>query len=170
MTLSQSDLFDLLDALRVETRTVEHPPTMTVADGRGVKASMPGGHTKNLFLRDKKRSLFLVSAHCDAKIDLASLGPRLGARGRLSFASAEALQQTLGVPPGSVTALALANPGAKVLAGVAFDKTLFDHDRVWFHPLRNDASTAIAPDDLMAFARHCGFAPLVLDLAVDSRA
>jgi Ala-tRNA(Pro) deacylase len=129
-----------------------------------MKASMPGGHSKNLFLKDKKDRLFLAVCHCDTDVDLVAYGKLAGAKGRLSFGKPELMTATLGVIPGAVTPFALINDSAKALAEVAVDTALLRWDAVWFHPLENTASTAVSPDGLIAFIRACGFAPRLVDL------
>lgn len=165
MPSTRADLFARLDALGIAHRTVEHPPIFTVEEGRNLKASMPGGHSKNLFLKDKKDRLFLAVCHCDTAVDLVGYGKVAGAKGRLSFGRPDLMTATLGVIPGSVTPFALLNDSARALAEVAVDEALMRWDAVWFHPLENTASTAISPAGLLAFIRACGFAPRLLDLA-----
>jgi len=165
MTASRDALFARLDALKIAHRTVDHPPIMTVEEGRAFKADMPGGHSKNLFLRDKKGAHYLLSAHCDTPVDLVALGKAIGARGRLSFGKPAAMEATLGVTPGAVTPFGLMNAPPGAFTRVVVDRRFFDFDPVWFHPLDNAASTAIAPADLVRFAEACGFAPLILDPA-----
>ena len=162
MPLSRDDLFHRLDALGIKTRTIEHEPVFTVAQSEKIECELPGGHTKNLFLRDKKGRLFLVVAEGRTTVDLKSLHTKLDC-GRLSFGNAELLMDTLGVPPGSVTALALINDaGARV--SVVLDARLMAHDTVNCHPLTNTATTNIARDDLLRFIRSTGHEPRILDL------
>jgi Ala-tRNA(Pro) deacylase len=165
MPSTRADLFARLDALGIAHRTVEHPPIFTVEEGRNLKASMPGGHSKNLFLKDKKDRLFLAVCHCDTAVDLVGYGKVAGAKGRLSFGRPDLMTATLGVIPGAVTPFALLNDSARALAEVAVDEALMRWDAVWFHPLENTASTAISPAGLLAFIRACGFAPRLLNLA-----
>ena len=94
-------LFAFFDAHGIEHRTLDHPPVFRVEEGREIKAAMPGGHTKNLFLKDAKDRLWLVCALGDTRVDLKRLHHTIGSA-RLSFASAELLERTLGVTPGSV--------------------------------------------------------------------
>ncbi len=164
MPASRADLFARLDALGVAHRTVEHPAVFTVEEGRGFKASMPGGHSKNLFLKDKKDRLFLAVCHCDTAVDLVGYGKLAGAKGRLSFGKPPLMTATLGVIPGAVTPFALLNESAAALAEIAVDTALLRWDAVWFHPLENTASTAVAPAGLLAFIRACGFEPRLVDL------
>ena len=109
MPASPDELFAYLDSLGIAHQTVSHPPVFTVEEARALRGQVAGGHTKNLFLRDKKGALFLVVALEDAAIELKSLHRLLGASGRFSFGSAELLRETLGVEPGAVTPFAAVN-------------------------------------------------------------
>jgi len=162
---SRADLLARLDAWAIAHRTVDHPAVFTVEESRAIKAEMPGGHSKNLFLKDKKGALYLAVAHAGTNVDLVGLGKVLGARGRLSFGKPELMTATLGVIPGAVTPFALINDTAKALARVVIDAALMRFPPVWFHPLENTASTAISPGDLVRFVEKCGFAPELRDLA-----
>lgn len=162
---TRAELLSRLEALGVAHRTVDHPAFFTVEDGRAFKADMPGGHSKNLFLKDKKGALTLAVAHADTRVDLVGLGKAIGAKGRLSFGKPALMTQTLGVIPGAVTPFALINPGAKALSRVVLDTGLMAATPLWFHPLENTASTAVSPGDLVKFIEFCGFAPEIRNLA-----
>ncbi len=162
---TRDQLFDFLDGLDIAHRTVAHPAIFTVEEGRDFKKDMPGGHSKNLFLKDKKGFLYLATALGETQVDLVGLGKRIGAKGRLSFGRPELMTETLGVIPGAVTPFTLVNETAKALKLFIIDEALLAHDPVWFHPLENTASTAVSADDLVRFARACGFEPLILPLA-----
>ncbi len=165
MPAARADLFAFLDRLEIAHRTVEHRAVFTVEESRDLKTEWPGGHSKNLFLKDKADRLFLAVALAETRVDLIGLGKRLKSRGRLSFGSGELMTTTLGVIPGAVTPFALMNESAKALDAVILDRALIAHDPVWFHPLENTASTGISPDGLLKFLAHCGFRPLILRLA-----
>jgi Ala-tRNA(Pro) deacylase len=162
---TRADLLALLDALGLAHRTVEHEAIFTVDEGRHLKAQLPGGHSKNLFLKDKAGKLYLAVALGETRVDLVGLGKKIGAKGRLSFASAALLTASLGVTPGAVTPFGLMNETARRLSGVVVDSALLAHDPVWFHPLENTASTAVSPAGFLRFLDHCRVLPLVLDLA-----
>lgn len=162
---TRSDLFRFFDDLGIAHKTVEHPPIFTVEEGRSHKTSMPGGHSKNLFLKDKKDRLFLAVAHCDTPVDIVGYGRAAGSKGRLSFGRPELMTATLGVIPGAVTPFALINETARALAEVAVDQALLSWPAAWFHPLENTASTAVSPGDFLKFIRACGFEPRIVDLA-----
>src|SRR5690242_12354973 len=97
MPATPDDLFTYLDRLGIAHATVTHPPLFTVEESRALRGKIPGGHSKNLFLRDKKGAFFLVTALEDAAIELKSLHRALGASGRFSFGSAEQMRETLGI-------------------------------------------------------------------------
>jgi Ala-tRNA(Pro) deacylase len=158
-----ADLFAFLKQLGIATETFEHAPVFTVAESRSIKATIPGGHSKNLFLKDHKDRLFLVVARDETRIDLKRLHETIGASGRLSFGSAELLRETLGVEPGSVTPFALINDRAGLVT-VVLDAALMAFARVNFHPLVNTRTTTIGRDDLVAFLRAIGHEPQVLRL------
>jgi Ala-tRNA(Pro) deacylase len=159
--VSRDALFAWFDTLGLEHRTVEHPPVFTVGEGEAIKADMPGGHTKNLFLKDKKGALILISALQSTQIDLKSLHHRL-ACGRLSFAKPDLLDEALGVTPGSVTAFALVNDPERRVRFI-LDAALMTHDIVNFHPLRNDATTAMPRRDLICMLKALGREPEILN-------
>lgn len=160
---TRQDLEAMLGKLGLAFTTHEHEAVFTVAQSEGIKADMPGGHTKNLFLKDKKGAFILISALATTTIALKGLHRELGCA-RLSFGSAALLEEMLGVTPGSVTAFALINdPGARVR--FVIDAALMAHDPINFHPLGNTATTAISPDDFMTFARACGHEPEIFDFS-----
>ena len=163
--VTRTQLLDLLTRLSIKHETVDHPAFYTVEEGRAFKQSMPGGHSKNLFLKDKKGNLALATAWADTKVDLVGLGKRLGAKGRYSFADAEKMERVLGVSPGSVTPFAVINASPDILGKMVVDEALMRHERIWFHPMENTASTAISPKALLTFIEHAGFQPAIIDLS-----
>jgi Ala-tRNA(Pro) deacylase len=156
MPATRQQLTALFDQLGVAHATLDHPPVFTVAESAAVKVQMPGGHTKNLFLKDKKGALWLFCALAETQIDLNALGA-----GRFSFGSAALMEDRLGVTPGSVTLFAAINdPTHQVRIGL--DAGLLDQATINFHPLRNDATTAISPADALRFLAHTGHAPVLV--------
>jgi len=155
MSVTPDDLFTFLDRLDISHKTVRHPALFTVEQSQTLRGQISGGHTKNLFLRDKRGTLFLVSALEDAEIDLKSLHRRLGASGRFSFGSAEQMRATLGVEPGAVTPFgALSDTEARVT--VVLDAAMMAHATLNFHPLVNTMTTSIGRDDLVRFLAATG--------------
>ena len=159
--MTRDDLFALFDRLGIAHRTVEHPAVFRVGEGEAFKGGLPGGHTKNLFLKDAKDRLWLVSALQETVIDLKRLPGAIGSA-RLSFGSPERLAAALGVAPGSVTAFALANDADRKVSFV-LDAALARADPVNFHPLDNTATTAISQADFRRFLTHLGVTPTIVD-------
>jgi Ala-tRNA(Pro) deacylase len=164
---TKAELFALLDAHGIAHHTHRHAKVFRVDEGHEIKAALPGGHTKNLFLKDAKGQLWLISALGDTRIDLKTLPARIGSA-RLSFGSEERLFNALGVRPGSVTAFALINDPEHRVRFVA-DAALMAADPVNFHPLSNDATTAISQADFRKFLAGIGVTPLVVDFPRSSR-
>jgi Ala-tRNA(Pro) deacylase len=164
MPASPDELFAYLDRLGVAHRTVSHPPVFTVEEARALRGQVAGGHTKNLFLRDKKGALFLVVALEDAAIELKSLHRLLGASGRFSFGAAELLRETLGVEPGAVTPFAAVNDIAGRVT-VILDAAMMAHEVLNFHPLANTKTTTISREGLLKFLHATGHPPRIEAIA-----
>jgi Ala-tRNA(Pro) deacylase len=160
MPATPDDLFAYLDRLGITHETVTHPPLFTVEESQALRGKIPGGHSKNLFLRDKKGTLFLVSTLEDAAIELKSLHRALGANGRFSFGSADLMRETLGIEPGAVTPFAALNDTARRVTMV-LDAAMMAQPRLNFHPLRNTMTTTIAGDDLVRFLTETGHPPRI---------
>ena len=154
MQASPEDLFAYLDALSIAHTTRWHEPLFTVEQSAGLKAEMPGAHTKNLFLRDANGALVLIAAEAHNPLKLNQLHKVIGTR-RLSFGPAELMTEVLGVVPGSVTVFALMNDtGGRVRFLV--DSVLAAAETVNFHPLVNTGTTAISQADFRRFVDATG--------------
>ncbi len=164
MAASPDDLFAFLDRLGIRYASVRHPPLHTVEESQALRGQIAGGHTKNLFLKDKRGALFLVTTLEEAEIDLKSLHRRLGASGRFSFGSAEPMRATLGVEPGSVTPFGVLND-REASVTVVLDAALMAHGTLNFHPLVNTMTTSIGRDDLVRFLAATGHEPRIEPVA-----
>ncbi len=158
------ELFALLDALGIAVATKAHPPLFTVADSQSLRGEIPGGHTKNLFLKDKKDNFFLVTVDEDAEVDLKQIHHLIGASGRVSFGKPEALMELLGVVPGAVTVFGLIND-TEGHVKVILDSTLMENAIINAHPLTNEATTSISRDDLVTFVKATGHEPVILKVS-----
>jgi Ala-tRNA(Pro) deacylase len=164
MPATPAYLFAYLDRLGIVHSTVSHAPLFTVEQSRALRGSIPGGHTKNLFLKDKKDALYLVVAEEDARIELKGLHRPLGASGRFSFGSADLLRQYLGVEPGAVTPFAAIND-TEGRVTVVLDDAMMRHATLNYHPLVNTMTTTIGRDDLLKFLQAAGHTPRILALS-----
>lgn len=158
------ELLAFLASLGIEVTTVTHPPLFTVADSQALRGEIAGGHTKNLFLRDRKDRHFLLTVGEEAEIELKRIHHVIGASGKVSFGKPEQLLAYLGVTPGAVTAFGVIND-VEGKVTIIFDEALMRHDILNAHPLTNEATTSIAREDLLRFVEATGHAPLVLKLS-----
>jgi Ala-tRNA(Pro) deacylase len=161
MPATPNELFVLFDALGIAHHTVTHEPVFTVAEAQALRCGIPGGHTKNLLLKDRKDRLFLVVAEEDARIDLKTIHEKIGASGKVSFASADLLRAHWGVEPGSVTPFGAINDKEGLIT-VVLDADLLRHERLNFHPLVNSMTTGIAREDLIGFLKATHHEALVV--------
>jgi Ala-tRNA(Pro) deacylase len=164
MPATPADLFAFLDQLGIAHKTATHPALFTVEESRTLRGTIPGGHTKNLFLKDKKDALYLVVALEDAAIELKSLHRLLQASGRFSFGAADLLRATLGVEPGAVTPFAAMNDTEHRVT-VVLDAAMMGHATLNFHPLVNTMTTSIARGDLIRFLEASGHPPRIMPVA-----
>jgi Ala-tRNA(Pro) deacylase len=160
--MREAALYNLLREIGIAWRTIEHAPVFTVDDSADIYQRLTGCHTKNLFLKDKKGGLWLAVVRAHVRVDLPALARQLNAP-RFSFGSADLLQSTLGITPGSVTPFALMNDTARAVTAV-LDAAMLDEAPLNFHPMRNDRTTAIAPADLIRFVEATGHTPVIAQI------
>jgi len=163
MPTTPGALLAYLASLSIDVSTVDHPPLFTVEDSQSLRGDIPGGHTKNLFVKDKKGRLFLLVLGEETPIDLKRAHEKIGAQGRVSFGSAELLEEVWGVKPGAVTPFgAINDPQGRVT--VVLDEAMMRHERLNFHPLVNTRTTGLKSADLVKFLRATGHEPLIAAL------
>jgi Ala-tRNA(Pro) deacylase len=159
---SPDQLLALLDRLGLAYRRYHHPPVFTVEESRALCSDIDGTHIKNLFVKNKQDQIWMITVRDDRRVDLNSLAKQIGA-GRVSFARPELLFDYWGVRPGSVTPFGAINDADNVVS-VVLDDALMTADIVNCHPLVNDQTVGIAPDDLLTFLRHTGHEPLIASI------
>jgi Ala-tRNA(Pro) deacylase len=152
---ASDDLLAFLRDLGIQAATSEHAYVRTVEESRDLRGDIPGVHTKNLFLRDAKRRYYLVVADEQAKIDLKKLAGKIGANGKLSFASPAVLQEILGVEAGAVSLLAAVNDKEKK-ATVVLDEALLAAPVINCHPLKSNRTTSLSRNDIEIFLAATG--------------
>jgi Ala-tRNA(Pro) deacylase len=160
MAHTPDQLFSYLNRIGIAHATVKHPPLFTVEQSRSLRGQIPGGHTKNLFLRDKKYAPYLVVALEDAEIDLKSLHRVLSATGRFSFGASDLLREVWGVEPGAVTPFGAIND-TQARVSVVLDAAMMEHETLNYHPLVNTMTTSIARGDLVKFLESTGHLPRI---------
>lgn len=163
MPKTPDELFSLLASLDIQVSTVRHPPLYTVAQSQALRGEIAGGHTKNLFLKDRKDAYYLLTVEEDAVVDLKQIHHLIGASGKVSFGKPEALMELLGVTPGAVTAFGVVND-TEGKVKLFLDEALMRHEVINAHPLTNEATTSIRAEDLVRFARAVGHEPQILKM------
>jgi Ala-tRNA(Pro) deacylase len=159
---SPQQIIDFLDKMNINHEVHHHEAVFSVDESRHLHEKIQGGHCRNLFLKDKKANLVLVTALDDTEIDLKALSQTLGL-GRFSFGSAERLWNALGVLPGSVTPLALYNDQPRLVRPV-LDARMFDHDIICVHPLINTQTICFNPKNLQRLLETLGYNPIIVDM------
>ncbi|PCJ99529.1 MAG: DNA-binding protein [Zetaproteobacteria bacterium] len=152
-----------LKSLDVSYSLHTHEPIFTVEEGIHLKASIPGIHCRNLFLRDKKKKMFLVVAANETKIDLKKLSSVIDC-GRISFGSAERLWDNLGIRQGSVNPFCIMND-KNMQVRIILDKYMMDQPLVNFHPMDNAMTIGLSPADLIRFIEDTDHRAEVFDLS-----
>lgn len=163
MPTTSDELLAHLSALGLNAKTIEHAPLHTVEESQAQRGAMPGGHFKNLFVKDKKGRPFLLVLEEDKRIDLKRAHEAIGGQGRVSFGTPEQLEHYLGVKPGSATPFGAINDSQRKVT-LAFDVGILRHEWVNFHPLTNTRTTGLSRDDLMKFLRALGCEPMIVDM------
>jgi Ala-tRNA(Pro) deacylase len=153
--LTSGALLADLARLGINHTTQTHEALFTVEQSKALYDKMPGGHTKNLFVKDKKGRHFLIAMEHDAVVDLKTIHTRIGAQGRVSFGNAEDMLNYLGVTPGSVTLLGIINDKTRQVT-VFIDEGLLAHAQINAHPLINTATTNMATADMLRFLEAHG--------------
>ncbi len=163
MPATREDLYARLKSLGIETKTKNHAAVYTVEEARALRGEIPGGHCKNLFLKDDKGNVWLIVCLEESQIDLKTAPAKIGSR-RLTFGKPELLMEVLGVEPGSVTPFGLINDSANRV-NVVLEAGMMAHEFVNYHPLVNTATTTIRSQDLVKFIRSCGHEPQIVAVA-----
>ncbi|MBN9076326.1 MAG: DNA-binding protein [Rhizobiales bacterium 65-79] len=164
MPKTPDELFAFLDGLGISVSTIRHPPLFTVAESQSLRGEIAGGHTKNLFLKDRKDACFLVTVEEEAVVDLKTIHNLIGASGRVSFGKPDLLMELLGVLPGAVTVFGAIND-SQGRVKIVLDEGLMREETINAHPLTNEATTSIRRDDLLAFLEATGHRPHILKVA-----
>ena len=154
-------LLEWLTETGIDCPTIEHVPLRTVEDSRAHGEIAEGAYTKNLFVRNKKGNMWLLTLSESRQIQLKPTAKKLAA-GNFSFASEQRLFNHLGIRPGAVSPLALIND-AEGQVSFVLDQSILDHDIMHFHPLDNSLTTTLKRQDFLDFLERINHAPQVVD-------
>ena len=164
--MTEQQLLKLMTEIGMRYEIHRHPPLHTVEESQALRGEMPGAHVKNMFLKGKKGDIWLVTCLEDRSIRIPHLQKEIGAS-RLSFGKSELMEELLGVSPGAVTPLAVANDRDRKVQ-LVLDAALVDAEIINCHPLHNEATVRIDgrisdSDGLAKLFGHSGHAPVVVD-------
>lgn len=145
------DIFKILDELKIKYDILEHQAVYTVEEAKQLEDMIEGLGCKNLFLTDKKGNYFILVLEENKKANLKELAKLLNVS-KLTFASEEALQEILGLEPGSVTPLSIINDKEnKVL--LIIDNDIVDK-KILVHPNTNTKTMSIEFKDIEKLIEH----------------
>ncbi|KAG7344036.1 prolyl-tRNA synthetase [Nitzschia inconspicua] len=170
--LTDNPLVKKLQEFRLEFDVYLHSACMSAEEllSNVPLASDKETHTKNLFFKDKKHGLFLVTHATASTFNTKQLGKLLNLEGKTNFRLADeaTLDKHLAVKPGCVGPLCIVNDGVKEVK-LVLDKTLTDgtYDFIHSHPLRNDASVKLKPAALMEYLSKAGIEPAIVDMSAE---
>lgn len=160
---SPQSLIASLEALGIPHTVHEHAAVYTVAESKQIDEMIPGCHTRNMFLKDKKGAMFLVTLRHDTMVDLKKLSDLLGS-GRFSFGSPERLWENLGVRPGSVTPFAIVNDTNRAVT-LVLEQGMMEEALVNYHPLINTMTLGLTPQHLLQYMQSIAVTPRIVDLS-----
>lgn len=140
--------YDFLDSLGIEYQRVDHEPAMTMEACVEIDKALGVAMCKNLFLCNRQQTeYYLLLMSADKQFKTKELSAQIGAA-RLSFASAEKMQELLGITPGSATLLGLINDAANTVT-LLLDNDILQEEYIGMHPCMNTSSIRVKTDDVI---------------------
>jgi len=157
------DIYSFLESNGINYERFDHPAVFTCEEAERLVPQMPGAHTKNLFLRDRKgvRNILVVVGY-EKSVDLKKLKDVLDVD-KLSFASPERLQECLGLDPGSVSLLGLINDSDHAVE-LVIDESIWKAESILCHPLVNTATLVISREGIEKFLQVTGHEPTIVNV------
>ena len=157
----QAELYDLFQRHGIAWSHNAHPPLHTVEESKQLRGDLPGAHVKNMFLKDKKGQVWLVTCLEHRKIRIRDLEKQIGAP-KASFGKPELLWDAMGIRPGAVSPFGLINDPEQRIR-VVLDQQMLEIDPINAHPLHNEATTTLAATDFRRFFAITGHDPIIVD-------
>jgi len=156
--------FDLLEKLHIPFERVEHECADTMEDCRAISEALCVQICKNLVLCNRQQTQFyLLCMSANKPFKTKDLSAQIGSS-RLSFASAEKMEELLGVTPGSASILALMNDKDNAVQ-LILDRDIYSRQNFGCHPCKNTGSLKISTSDVLnIFLPHVNHKAIVVDL------
>jgi Ala-tRNA(Pro) deacylase len=162
--MQEQSLLTLFNELQYSYQLHNHEAVFTVEESSSLQSIIPGAHSKNLFLKDRKGSFFLVSVLEHKKVNLKALSKDFG-KGGLSFANADNLMEKLKLIPGSVTPYGLMHDDKNEVLFI-LDQDFLKQDLVNFHPLRNDMTVGMPTQSFLSFLEVIKHPPKIIEIPI----
>ena len=141
-------VYDFLDSLGVDYLRIDHEPAMTMEICADIDKTLEATICKNLLLCNRQATVFYLLMLPGTKVFKTSVLSKQIGSSRLSFASAEAMEEFLDITPGSVSVLGLMNDKDKRVQ-LLMDKDILDGEYFGCHPCINTSSLKLKTADLM---------------------
>lgn len=163
-------LLSFLQDHNIQFEYYEHRPIFTVQEGEDIKHTIPGMHTKNLFLTDKRGQYFLICIESSKRLAINAFRKLIGVKD-MSFGTPEEMMEVLGLTPGSVSLFGLTprpsgtlfNREGKQL-NLFLDKDLRETEKVGWHPNRNDATIVLFHEQIEKFLHAVNKKPTLIEV------
>ncbi len=140
-------VYDLIDSLGVEYERIDHEPAMTMEICEQIDASLGALICKNLFLCNRQQTdFYLLMMPADKPFKTKDLSAQIGSS-RLSFATAEFMEEFLDITPGSVSVMGLMNDKDRRVR-LLIDADVLKEEYVGCHPCINTSSLRLRTADL----------------------
>lgn len=140
--------FSLLDELNISYTYVDHEPALTMEDCGEIDKVLGVKMCKNLVLCNRQKTdYYLLLMPGDKVFKTKELSSQINSA-RLSFASGEAMEELLGVLPGSASVLGLLKD-TEGKVRLLIDKDLLEEEYFGCHPCKNTSSMRFTTEDLL---------------------
>ena len=154
----------LLDSLKIPYEGLTHEHADTIELCAGIEEKLGAPIVKNLFLCNQQKTAFYLLIMPGNKVFKTKFLSKQIGSARLSFADAESMEKYLGVKPGSVSVLGLANDKTKAVK-LIFDKDILGEEYLGFHPCLNTSTLKLRLKDLTdVFLPFLGVTAAVVEL------
>lgn len=157
-------VYDLLDKLGIAYERVDHGAAMTIEDCQGVDQLLGIDICKNLFLTNSQKTRFYLLLMPGNKRFVTKEFCRQIQSPRLSFGSAELMEELLDLTPGSVSIMGLMNDTDNRVQ-LVIDQDVYREDAFGCHPCINTTSLKMKASDVWEkFLPAVHHEPMFVDL------
>ena len=163
-------VYDLLDALGIQYRRLDHEPTATIESCEEVEVILGTRICKNLFLCNRQKTQFyLLMMDGQKPFRTRELSRQLGVS-RLSFADPCFMEEFLHISPGAVSVMGLMNDTDNRVQ-LVIDRSVLEAAQLGCHPCVNTTSLRLETKDVLeTFLPYVHHTPIAVDLPTEEAA